>query len=69
MKNDGRSVFDQPINHDIRTYENIRKITTGRWVDYTFFLLNYHYFKENYKLIAIDWNKQQSVDADPGATD
>ena len=34
-----------------------------------FFLLNYHYFKENYKLIAIDWNKQQSVDADPGATD
>ena len=28
-------------------------------------LLNYSYFKENYKLIAIDLSKQQALDADP----
>ena len=27
--------FDQPINKDIKTYENIRKITTGQGDDYT----------------------------------
>ena len=30
-------------------------------------LLNYSYFKENYKLIAIDLSKQQALDADPKA--
>ena len=30
-------------------------------------LLNYSYFKENYKLIAIDLRKQQALDADPRA--
>ena len=28
-------------------------------------LLNYPYFNENYKLIAIDLSKQQALDADP----
>ena len=26
---DVKDVFDQPINNDIKTYENIRKIATG----------------------------------------
>ena len=26
---DGKNIFDQPINNDIRTYENIRQIATG----------------------------------------
>ena len=30
-------------------------------------LLNYCYFKENYKLIAIDLSKQQTLDGDPRA--
>ena len=30
-------------------------------------LLDYHYFKENYKVIAIDFCKQQVTDADPRA--
>ena len=30
-------------------------------------LLDYPYFKENYKLIAIDLSKQQELDADPRA--
>ena len=30
-------------------------------------MLDYSYFKENYKMIAIDLNKQQALDADPRA--
>ena len=30
-------------------------------------MLNYSYFKENYKMIAIDLSKQQALDADPRA--
>ena len=32
---DGKKVFDQPINSDLKTYENIRKIATGQEDDYT----------------------------------
>ena len=28
-------------------------------------LLDYHCFKDNYKMIAIDLSKQQALDADP----
>ena len=28
-------------------------------------MLDYPYFKENYKMIAIDLSKQQALDADP----
>ena len=55
---DGRNVFDQPINSINKTYENIRRIATGQGDDYTTgCLLDYFYFKENYKLIAIDLSK------------
>ena len=30
-------------------------------------MLDYPYFKENYKMIAIDLSKQQALDADPRA--
>ena len=30
-------------------------------------MLGYSYFKENYKLIAIDLSKQQALDTDPKA--
>ena len=41
------------------TYENIRKIATGQRVDYTTgCLLDYPYFKNTYKMIAIDLSKQ-----------
>ena len=43
------------IINNIKTYENIRKITTGQGDDYTTgCLLDYLYFKENYKMIAIN---------------
>ena len=48
---DGRNVFDQPVNSMTKTYENIRKNATGRGDDYTTgCLLDYSYFKENYKM-------------------
>ena len=65
---DGKNFFDQPINSDLKTYENIRKIATGQGDDYTTgCLLDYSYFKDHYKMIAIDLSKQQALDADPRA--
>ena len=58
----------QPTNSNLKTYENIRKIAIGQGDDYTTgCLLDYCYFKENYKMIAIDLSKQQFLDADPRA--
>ena len=58
---DGRNVFDQRINSMTKTYENIRNIATGQGDDYTTgCLLGYSYFKENYRMIAIDLSKQQA---------
>ena len=49
----------------IKTFENIRKITIGQRDDYTTgWLLDYTYFKKGYKMIAIDFSKQQALDAD-----
>ena len=31
---DGKNFFDQPINNDYKTYENIKKIATGKGEDY-----------------------------------
>ena len=65
---DGKNVFDQPIKDNKVTYENIRKITTGQGDDYTTgCLLDYIYFKNHYKMIAVDLSKQQGLDADPKA--
>ena len=59
IKIDGRNLFDQPINNDIKTYGNIRKIANDQGDDYTTgYLLDYPYFKENYKVIAVDLSKQ-----------
>ena len=56
----GENFFDQPIK-----YDNIRKIATGQGDDYTTgCLLNYPYFANTYKMIAVDLSKQQELDAD-----
>ena len=61
-------IFDQPINSVNKTYENIRKIAIGKGDDYTTgCLLDYPYFKENYKMIATDLSRQYELDADPRA--
>ena len=48
---DGRNVFDQPINSMNKTFENIRKIATGKGDDYL--------------MIAVDLSRQNELDADP----
>ena len=51
-----------------KTYENIRKIDIGKGDDYTTgCLLDYRYFKENYKMMGIDLSRQNELDADPRA--
>ena len=61
----GENVFEQPIKDNKVTYENI---ATGRGHDYTTgCLLDYAYFKDSYKMIAVDLSKQQALDADPRA--
>ena len=55
-----KNVLDQPIKNDKVTYENVRKIATGQGDDYTTgCLLDYPYFKDIYKMIAVDLSKQQ----------
>ena len=40
------------------SYDNVRKIATGQGDDYpTGCLLDYHYFSDNYKIIAINLSK------------
>ena len=63
---DGRNFNYQPIKNNLKTYNNIRKIAICQGDDCTTAcLLDYPYFKKCYKLIAIDLNKQQKLDADP----
>ena len=65
---DGKNFIYQTINSEIKIYENIRKIGTGKGDGYTTgCLLDDSYFKENYKMIAIDLSKQQALDANPRA--
>ena len=57
----GENFFDQPIKKNKVTYENIRD-------DYaTGCLLDYSYFVDTFKMIAVDLSKQQALDADPRA--
>ena len=64
----GEKFFYQPIKNNKVTYENITKIATGKGADYaTGCLLDYSYFADTYKMIAVDLSKQQALDADPRA--
>ena len=52
----------------IKQYEEVRKISTGQGDDYTTgCLLDYVYFKDDFRLIAADLSKQKALDADPKA--
>ena len=65
---DGRNFHDQPINDLIKQYDKVRKALTGQGDDYTTgCFLDYAYFKENYRQIAVDLSKQKPLDADPRA--
>ena len=56
--NDGKNLFDQTIKYDVKTYNNIRKITTGQGDDYiNVCLLGYNYFEKYFSMITIDLRK------------
>ena len=58
--------YDQPINGITKQYDEVRKVSTEYGDDYaTGCLLDYAYFKDNYKLIAVALSKQKALDADP----
>ena len=64
----GENFFEQPIKNNKITYDNIRQIATGQGDDCTTgCLLDYPYFADTYKIIAVDLSKQQALDADPRA--
>ena len=64
----GENFLDQPIKINKVKCENIRKIATGQGDDYTTgCLLDYSYFANTYRMIAVDLRKQQALDADPRA--
>ena len=56
------------INDSIKQYDEFRKVSTGQDDDYTTgCLLDFAYFKKNYRLIAADLSKQKALDADSRA--
>ena len=62
---DGRNFFNQPVQNDLKIYDDIRKIATGQGDDYrTGCSLDFPCFKKYYKLLAIDLSKQQKLNAD-----
>ena len=64
----GENFFDQSIKNNKVTYDNIRKIAIGQGDDNTTgCLLDYPYFANTYKMIAVDLSRQQALDADPRA--
>ena len=65
---DGRNFYDNPIESDIEKYRELKKVMIGKGEDYTTrSLLDYDYFKKNYKLAAVDLSKQKELDVDPRA--
>ena len=64
----GENFFNQPVKNNKVIYENIRKIATGQGDDYTIGCsLDYPYFKDNYKMVAVNLSKQNELDAHPRA--
>ena len=62
----GENFFDPAVKDNKVAYENIRKITTGQGNDYTTgCLLDYPYFKDSCKMIAVDlircWSLSKSA--------
>ena len=51
---DMKNIFDQHIEGDMKTYENIRKVFISKGDNFaTGCILDYLYLKENYKMIAL----------------
>ena len=65
---DGRNFYDNPIENYIEKYRELKKVMTGKGEDYNAgSLLDFNYFQNHYKLVAVDLSKQKELDADPRA--
>ena len=65
---DGRNFYNQSIHDSIKQYDKVRKISTRQGDDYiTGCLLDYVYFKDNFRLTTPDLSKKKALDADPEA--
>ena len=50
-----KNFYDQPVDHDIKQYKEIRKLTTGQGKDYTTgCFLDYDRIKNHFRLIEVD---------------
>ena len=59
---DGRNFYDQPNDDLVKQYDEVRRVLTGKGDDYiTRCLLDYAYFKDNYRLSAVDLSKQKLI--------
>ena len=60
--------YEQATDSDIKSYKEIKRLTTGQGEDYsTGCLLNYDFIKNHYRLMAVDLSRQKELDADPKA--
>ena len=50
----------------LKQFHEVRKVSTGQGDDYTTgYLLDYAYFRDSYRLIAVDLSRQKALDAVP----
>ena len=65
---DGKNFYDQNISDDFKKYEEMKNVMTGRGENFTTeSLLDYDYWKNNYKLICCDLSKQKVLGSNPKA--
>ena len=65
---DGQNFHNTPVSSQVKKYNEVRKVTTGKGYDYTTrSLMDYQYFKNHYQLIAVDLSKQKELYTDPRA--
>ena len=56
---------NEPVKSYMITYHNIQKTATGQRDNYTTgHILDYNYFNNYFKMIAVDLSKQQELDTD-----
>ena len=62
---DGRNFYDQNVNDQIKKYQELREIMIGKENYETGSLLDYVYYKKEYKLVACNLSKQKILDSNP----
>ena len=63
---DGRNFYDNLIENNSEKYRELKKVMIGKGEDYTTgSLLDYNYFINHYKLVAVDLSEPKELDADP----